>query len=67
MLKKKTYVHAPKERGKIGNDKHARIRERVFLKKKTALKKGVENIRNKEGGVGGLARNWGYYVHEGIR
>ena len=53
---------------KQANDKHARIRERVFLKKKTALKKGVENIgyRNKEGGVGGLARNWGYYVHEGI-
>ena len=38
---------------KQANDKHARIRERVFLKKKTALKKGVENIRNKEEGVGG--------------
>ena len=48
MLKKKAYVHAPKERGKIGNDKHARIRERVFLKKKTALKKRCENMRNKE-------------------
>ena len=38
---------------KQANDKHARIRERVFLKKKkTALKKGVENIRNKEEGGG---------------
>ena len=42
-----------KEGEKQANDKHARIRERVFLKKKTALKKGVENMRNKEEEVGG--------------